>query len=126
MKLFACKECWDFKEAHPEEFARFGCGPGGLGGILVPDTVYFLSIRDACRIHDWYYRFYPSCEEKDRKSADIIFLNNMLRIVVEKTENNLLRLLRKRRCLTYYKAVRLLGGPAYHDDRNESEEFREV
>jgi hypothetical protein len=119
MNLFADPECWEFKKRHPKDFESFGCGPGGLGDLLVPDTVYFLSIRPACRIHDWYYRFFPGNSEDDRKRADRIFLNNMLRIVDFHTNFKVLRWLRKRRCNKYYFAVRAFGGPSFWADRND-------
>lgn len=124
MNLFAHKEIWDFKKKFPDEFDSYGCGPGGMGDWLVPDTVYGLSIRDACRIHDTYYRHWNISNEKARKMADRIFKNNMLRIVKEKTNNQVLFRLRRRRCKTYYKMVRFAGGPAFWDERNGTSKTR--
>ena len=126
MKLFAHKECWEFIEKHPEEFDSFGCGPGGLGDIFVPDTMYGLDISLACKIHDWYYRFYDGNSEEDRKMADSILKNNLLRIVKAKSKSKILRWLRNRRCGTYYRAVRLVGGPAFYEERNSDDEFKEL
>jgi hypothetical protein len=126
VKLYAEQECWDFMESHPDEFASFGCGPGWLGDILVPDTMYFLNISMACKIHDWYYRFYPENTEEARQLADSVFKNNLLRIVRAKTSNRFLLWLRERRCRTYYSMVRFSGGPAFYDERNEDEVFKEV
>lgn len=126
MKLFACPECWKFVDEHPEDFASFGCGPGGLGDRLVPDTMYGLNISDACRIHDWYYRFYPENTEAAREMADRILKNNLLRIVREKTKSKVLRWLRERRCQTYYLMVRNFGAPAFFEERNNATELREV
>jgi hypothetical protein len=116
IKLYAEPECWKFKEKHPDIFSSFGCGPGGIGDFLVPDTVWGLSIKPACQIHDWYYRFYPYRTEADRKIADTIFGNNMLRIVNYYTKSRFLRRRRYIRTGIYYKAVRSLGGPAWHDE----------
>ena len=118
MKLFADPECWEFKKKYPDEFSSYGCGPGGLGDFVVPDTVYFLSVRDACRIHDWGYRHAPEASDEDRKRHDRILSNNMLRIVNAKTKSKILRKLLYRRCKTYYQMVRAFGGPAYWDERN--------
>lgn len=126
MKLFACPECWLFAEEHPEDFASFGCGPGGLGDRLVPDTMYGLDISDACRIHDWYYRFYPENTEEARAMADRVLKNNLLRIVREKTKSSILLWLRERRCQTYYIMVRNFGAPAFFEERNSETELREV
>jgi hypothetical protein len=114
-------------EEHPEEFDSFGCGPGGLGDILVPDKMYGLDVSDACRIHDWYYRFYGDNSEGGRREADEILKNNLLRIVRKKSKSRILRWLRTRRCRTYYGFVRFAGGPAYYSERNvEDEEFRDI
>jgi hypothetical protein len=117
-ELFADAECWEFKEKFPDEFKSYGCGPGGLGDFLIPDTVWFLSIRDACRIHDWGYRHSPGCSDEDRKRHDRILLNNSLRIVDANTKFRTLKFFRYRRCKTYYHAVRAFGGPAYWSERN--------
>jgi len=124
MKLFAHPKCWKFIEEHPEEFQSFGCGPGGIGDILVPDRIYGLDVSDACRIHDWYYRFHPSNSPDGRLEADSIFKNNLLRIVKAKSKNKIIRWLRVRRCRTYYSLVRFGGGPAYYEDRNPDSEYR--
>jgi len=118
VRLYADPLCWEFKEEHPEEFESYGCGPGGIGDLLVPDTVYGLSIRDACRIHDWGYRHCPDATEEDRKYNDRVFRNNALRIVQGNTKSAILRWLRFRRVQTYYRMVRIFGGPAYWEERN--------
>ena len=127
LELFASAECWIFKHDHPDEFAGFGCGPGGIGDFFVPDTVYFLSIRDACRIHDFNYRHTSGIDsEDDRAQADRILKNNCLRIVDYYTKNRLLKRLRYRRVQTYYRMVRAFGSPAYWSERNKAEEMQEV
>ena len=40
-------ECKEFIRSNFEEFLTFGCGPGGLGDALIPDTIYNLSIKNA-------------------------------------------------------------------------------
>ena len=126
MKLYAHPECWKFIKEHYEDFMSFGCGPGGVGDILVPDTVYGLDISLACKIHDWYYRFYPDNTEEGRLLADSIFKNNMLRIVRDRSKSRILRWLRVRRCRVYYGMVRFMGGPAFYDERNAEDEFKDV
>jgi len=124
VKLFASEKCWEFKFRHPDVFNSYGCGPGGIGDWLVPDTIYGLSIKPACQIHDWYYRFQRGDSEEDRKKADKIFLTNMLQIVNERG-NFLIKKLRRRRAKTYYKAVRWLGAAAYFSERSTKEQFKE-
>ena len=121
MKLFAPKEYWNV----PKEIRNsWGCGPGGLGDWLVPDTVYGLSIKSACMIHDWYYRHYEDDTEYGRKIADRVFRNNMIRIVTHKSKSRILERLRLIRINTYYLSVRKFGAPAYFEDRNTEMEYR--
>ena len=124
MKLFADPKCWKFKEIYPDEFASYGCGPGGVGDFFVPDTVWGLSIRSACRIHDWGYRHSPGASEDDRHRHDRILKNNALRIVDHHTRWGLLKRLRYRRVQTYYTMVRKFGSPAYWEERNTDIEYR--
>ena len=126
MKLYADKECWEFKEKHPEEFASFGCGPGGWGDFVVPDKILGVSVKQCCEIHDWYYRFYWQDTEEARERADRIFLNNMNRVIRAKSKSPRMRKLRFLMAAGYYKAVRLFGASAYFDERNPDLEYREV
>jgi len=126
VKLYAEPECWLFREKNPKEYKSFGCGPGGAGDKLVPDTMYGLDISEACRVHDWYYRFYPGNTEEDRKMADRVMKNNLLRIVKANTSNGFLLWLRRRRCHTYYIMVRNFGATSYFEERNEDDCMAEV
>ena len=137
MKLYADKSCWDFIENHPVQFAGFGCGPGGWGDWIVPDKIWGLSIKAACQIHDWYYRFWPENTEVARKRADKILLNNMVRIIddawLAALEHGKYiwwhKWLYKRRLKLahiYYGMVRMFGAPAYFEDRNADFEYRNV
>ena len=116
MKLFAPDEFWDTKDVHWDDMEG-GCGPGGVGDWLVPDTVWGLNIRPACVIHDWMYAFGETLEDKMR--ADRVFLNNMVRIVIHNTKNGILLKLRLRRTRTYYEAVKRFGGPAFWDEKKD-------
>ena len=123
VKLFADPLCWKFREEHPEEFDSFGCGPGGIGDWLVPDTLYGLSIRESCCCHDWGY-FIGETQE-DKVETDDIFLNNMIRQITDGTKSSWLLKPRLRRAKLYYIMVRDFGGPAFWDDKNKDSEFRE-
>ncbi|GAG93813.1 unnamed protein product [marine sediment metagenome] len=125
-KLFADAWIWEWKWEHEDEFKEFGCGPGGVGDFLVPDTVWGLSITNACRIHDTAYRFSDDSSEDDRAKHDRILKNNSLRIVDFHTKNRLLKRLRYRRVQTYYQMVRAFGSPAYWSERNKAEEMQEI
>jgi hypothetical protein len=123
LKLFAPKEYWTTPKEEIDRVAG-GCGPGGVGDYFVPDTIYGLSVKPACRIHDFCYAIGETIADKD--SADRIFLNNMLRIIIEVTKWWILRKLRIWRAYTYYKAVKRFGGPAFWNGKNSSKEEREV
>lgn len=93
-----------------------GCGPGKIGDWLVPDTVYGLSIKAACFIHDYMYAIGTTPQEKE--IADQIFLNNMLLIIGRKTTTfpvigKQLRTLRRWRAMSYYSAVVEGGGNSF-------------
>lgn len=102
-----------YKEASLElrQAVAGGCGPGGLGDYLVPDTLWGLSVRKACNIHDWEYHFGKT--QQDKKVADENFLDNMIRLIQAANGWRVLMWLRKRRARKYYKAVRDYGGPFY-------------
>lgn len=98
-----------------------GCGPGGKGDYLVPDTMYGLSVFRACQIHD--YMYYEGKTQEDKEKADRAFLNNMVRIINAETKWKWLRSLRKCRARTYYTAVRYGGGGSFWDGKNRPETF---
>ncbi len=124
--LYADADCWDFKDMLPDEFNSYGCGPGGIGDFFVPDTVYGLSIREACRIHDWGYRHCKDGSEDDRARHDRILRNNSQRIVEAGTTWGWVKALRMRRVLTYYQMVRNFGSNAYWSERNVPDDLQEV
>lgn len=103
------------------------CGPDSVmkryGFDFVPDTVWGLSIRDACCIHDWMYQ--KGKTEADRQRADRTFLNNMLRTIEHETESWWLKWLRKRRAWVYYRAVSIFGGPNFWDGKRDPAELKE-
>ena len=116
--------CLDgYNLAAPESFWTFisqdmsdvvnGCGSGGMGDFLIPDTIYGLSIKPACKIHDWMYTIYN--DEAGFKLANQIFLDNMIRINNKETKYTWLKWLRRRRILKYYNAVRDFGRLFFYD-----------
>ena len=111
-------ECENFKRNNPNEWATFGCGPGGVGDYLVPDTMWGLDISEACRIHDWFYRFCPDRSAKAKAFADSLMLHNCLAIVDEKSNSWILWQLRKVRCHTYHFMVRKFGQGAWDEARS--------
>ena len=86
-----------------------GCGTKGLGGWLVPDTLYGLNITEECNIHDWMYHEGETQEDKDH--ADLNFYHNIL----DKIEQGyrIFKWLRRMRAKKYYLAVKLWGDTAF-------------
>lgn len=120
-KLFAPETFWRIPPAERERLYK-GCGPGNLGDKLVPDTMWGLSVKQACRIHDHCYEVGET--EEDRQEADDVLLNNCLRLITAAGGPPLLMRLRRRRAWTYYCAVRKFGGPSFWNSKNRPEEFR--
>ena len=88
---------------------RGGCGPGHIGDKLVPDKIYGLNVRSACKRHDmaWYLAETP----EDRVLSDCMFLCNLL-LLNDKYSNWFTRLWRLKAlgCIYhYFEAVAYLG-----------------
>jgi len=96
-----------------------GCGTKGLCGFVIPDSIWGLDITESCHIHDWAY--YEGQTLADKEEADRVFLNNMLRLIDAASGFGPLRWLRRWRAMTYYNAVRDLGGPAFWAGKNKPE-----
>lgn len=94
-------------------------GPKGYGW-LVPDTIWGLDIGDAADIHDYMYHFGKTIDDKNE--ADRVFLNNMIRIILNETRYKVLQWLRLKRAQKYFNAVCLFGGPSFWSGKNKSDE----
>lgn len=90
-----------------------GCGPGGVGDFLVPDTIWGLNIKPSCSIHDFLYAFGVTQEDKDL--ADLVFLDNMIRQV--EAGAWWLKVPRRHRAVMYYGKVKDFGGSAFWKDK---------
>lgn len=122
MKLFAPADYWDILPTVRRKIVN-GCGPAGWKGKYVPDHLLFLSITDACDIHDFMY--WAGHTEADREEADRVFKNNMLRIIEAKSSNWLTRKIRRMLAHLYYSAVRDNGSIYFWNDKNPAETFRD-
>ena len=120
VKLYAPADYWDILPTVRRKIVN-GCGPSGWKGKYIPDNLLFLSIKEACDIHDWMY--WARKTEADREEADRVFLNNMLRIV-EAESNFATRFIRRRLALHYYSVVRDFGALYFWADKNSPETFR--
>jgi len=81
--------------------------------FFVPDTVWFLNIKPACKVHDWMFTVY-NCLEGFELSNDI-FHDNMERIN-RSTKNKYLRWLRSKRIEKYKKACSSALGRLFYFD----------
>jgi hypothetical protein len=123
IKLFAPKEYWKLTPEAKAEIVS-GCGPGDIGDYFVPDSIWGVSVKPCCNIHD--YMYYVGETEEDRETADRVFLNNMVRAIVANSKSRWLLKLRMRTVKVYYNAVREFGGPAFWDNKNQEAEYQEV
>jgi len=117
MKLLRTKESLIFEKLFPDEYKAFGCGPGGVGDWLVPDTMWGLWVGDACRQHDHDYRFGNGSSDEHRKQCDTRMRLNMLMIVNAQSKTKTFKALRHVRVNTYYFWVRVAGGGSYWKER---------
>lgn len=89
---------------------------------FVPDTVWGLSVRPACDIHDWMWAHATDIAGMD--AGNRVFLNNMLRIV--EARGGWLRRFRRRRCYAYYLAVAKFGSHHFWRGKNPTNTEQEV
>lgn len=84
-----------------------GCGPGKWGDMLIPDTIYGLSMKPACYCHDTDY---SEADTPDKRyEADLNLLKNGERIIKLKSHNKFMVWIRMLRYTKYYVAVNLAG-----------------
>lgn len=113
--LYAPLEYWNLDPIIKEELCN-GCG--AKNGINVPDTLYGLSVEEACNIHDFMYKF--GITKFDKIFADAMFLYNVCSIVINNSGKWLLGL-RLARASKYFIAVALWGDKAYWVDKKLSD-----
>ena len=99
----------------PDDYKCDGCG-SGWSAKFIPNTIYFLSIKEACRIHDYAYEKGKTLEDKEK--ADREFLNNLLRIIEGFDKWYYPTYFAKQRALKYYEAVVRFGGVAFWDGKH--------
>jgi len=121
-ELFATEAYKELPIDVKEKFCN-GCGTKGLGGWLVPDTLYGLNITECCNIHDFMY--HVGTKHRDKEIADRTFLNNMIR-VIDAESISILKPFRRLRAMNYYSAVRDFGGTAFWSGKNKPEDLMDL
>jgi hypothetical protein len=101
----------------PEDYTSLGCGAEKARFDFVPDSIYGVSIKPACIIHDYAYLVGKTIE--DKQHADREFLNNLLRLIEANDKWYYPTMLARRRALKYYEAVVAFGGTAFWDGKNK-------
>lgn len=115
--LYAPAEYWELTPEQLKDIIGEGrCGPGKLGGKIVPDRIWGLNIKPACSIHDFMWAV--GATDEDRREADRAFLNNILRLIDAAAGPWLLVALRRHAAAKYYRAVADFGGPAFWAGKN--------
>lgn len=100
----------------PYDYKSNGCGSGWLAK-LIPNTIYGVSIREACRRHDYSYEVGKTAE--DKIIGDNQFLLNLLAIVEDADKWYYPTKLARLRAVDYYSAVRDHGDKAYWDGKDD-------
>jgi hypothetical protein len=81
-----------------------GCGGQGLTSSIVPDSLFGLSINEACNIHDHMYE-----QGIDKTDTDNTFLKNMITLVNQDSSSNIFKYLRKAKAHLYFLGVKIFG-----------------
>jgi hypothetical protein len=119
-KLYAPEKYWKMT---PEEKSKIcnGAGPKGFGWV-VPDKIWGVCITESANIHDFMYEFGKDIYDKDE--ADRVFLNNMVRQIMDADHGFMGWLLTDRRLKIaheYYECVHVFGGIAFWAGKNKPE-----
>ena len=100
----------EFFKLSPGQIAEIsnGCGPKGLLGLFVTDTMYGLDVSSGCHIHDYRYRY-----SKFKFRSDIEMLTNHARIIAASLDGRWLMVKRLYRATMYCAAVVMFGKGAF-------------
>ena len=111
--LWAPAMYWELEEDEKDNICN-GVGPKGYGWIF-PETIWGLSMTEAADIHD--YMYHVGKDIADKKQADLVFLNNMNRIINQETWFDWVKKIRLNRARLMYKAVDEFGEAAFLADK---------
>jgi len=102
-----------FFQLSEEQLDEYGCGAGKTGDKFVPDTMYGLSVKVCCIIHDLDWA--EACTINDIERANERFLINLIRYINGESTPGL-KQLRRYRATTYYTAVEDIGKKIFENE----------
>ena len=107
----------------PDGYKSNGCGADEARFDFVPDTIFGLSIFEACRRHDHAYML--GGNTIDKYLADAEFLDNMLILIDNYDKWWYPHFFARHRAMSYYHAVSEYGHKAfnYRKEYIEDEEW---
>lgn len=88
-------------------FKPNGCGPKGVVGKLIPDSLLGVSVHEACNLHD--ERYHQGGSSEKRREADQKFLEDMFSAIEKEKGSHLVTQARKLGAYIYYYSVRIFG-----------------
>ena len=95
-----------------DDYRSNGCGADTARFDFVPDTIFGLSIYEACRRHDHAYMVGGG--EIDKILADKEFLDNLLTLINTYDKWWYPHWLARHRAMTYYDAVVRMGDSSFN------------
>ena len=113
--LWAPAGYWQLEPEQKKKICN-GVGPANWGW-LIPETIWGLSMTEAADIHDYMYHMGKTLG--DKKHADMVFLNNMSRIIEQETWWGWLKAIRLNRAKLMYKAVDKFGESAFFANKDK-------
>ncbi len=90
---------------------------------FISTTIWDLDISESWNILLYMYHFARPII-KDKKEADRIFMNNMLRLITAKTDNVFLKWLRRKAAFKLYINMVRYGGPIFWAGKNDSDNIK--
>lgn len=109
----------------PEKWKSYCNGVGSNVGFwgrltyhLIPNTIWFMDATPASDIHDveyWIPDAFPTkaAAIEWKLQADERLLDNLLALIQAKSANAFMRIIRTRRAVAYYNAVREIGEDSF-------------
>jgi len=90
-----------------------GCGPRGFGDKIVPDSIFWLSIKASCIVHDLEYEIGTIILSKI--IADNRFRKNMKYLIEKNSKYNWVKKLRLYFAEKYYFVVHEFGTDSFYN-----------